>query len=123
VLINLWISKDHLISLSQIHPQSIIEGFSYLWSPKILRQAPTTMILLGLALHTVWTAHWHSVLRDTESGRLTYAHLVESMWHTLSNSICENTRDDKNSIWLRSELVEWKDNKVLITQPCICIPA
>ena len=123
VLMNLWISKDHLISLSQIHPQSIIEGFSYLWSPKSLRQAPTTMILLGLALHTIWTAHWHFVLRDKESGKLTYTHLVESMWHTLSNQICEETRDDKNSIWLRSGRVEWKDNKVLITRPNIYIPA
>jgi hypothetical protein len=66
--------------------------------------------------------HCRFVLRDPESGRHTYADLVESTWHTLSNRICADTRGDKNSIWLPSGMVEWKDKQAQIHRPIMYIP-
>jgi hypothetical protein len=123
VLINIWTNDKSTVPARNLHAKNIIEGFQYLWSKKTLNKNPTTMIILSMAISTIWKQHWSFIFREDRSQSLTYNHLKNAMWKTLSDRIMDdNKKYQKNSIWIRKGIVNWtSQNAALITYPSIHI--
>ncbi|KAI8576841.1 hypothetical protein K450DRAFT_241853 [Umbelopsis ramanniana AG] len=80
------------------------------------------MIILSMAISTVWKQHWSFIFREDRSQSLTYNHLKNAMWKTLSERIIDDSqKHKKNSIWIHKGIVDWTSQNVHITYPSIHI--
>ena len=80
------------------------------------------MIILSMAISTVWKQHWSFIFREDSSQRLSYDHLKNAMWKTLCERIMDDSKREKeNSIWIRKGIVDLTSQNVHITYPSIHI--
>lgn len=122
ILMNLWSKPNSYIPLNDLQAQHIIEGFKYPWSKITLRENPTTMIILTMAISTIWKKHWSFIFREDRTQSFTYDLLKKAMWKTLHDRIMDDTRISKDkSIWIRKGLVDWTTHGVHIHHPSIHI--
>jgi hypothetical protein len=53
------------------------------------------MIILSMAMSTVWKQHWSFIFREDSSQSLTYNHLKNAMWKTLYDRVMDDCKTYK----------------------------
>jgi hypothetical protein len=124
VMLNLWTQRHSRIHLDALNAQNIVEGFQFLGNSAKLKDNPTTMIILGMAISTLWKAHWKLIFEEQTSRHFSYDQLVNSLWSSLQTRIQDDTQQRQDrSIWIQEGIVQYSNSKVSITKPIIYIPS